>query len=96
MTIDNLRRRALVGFAAVAAGLVAGASLPAAASAAANLPARARVNVALQPNWTGRGHMKMYRDLNYGLVQNKLTYAQGGPPDYCDLPSAGCESYLSN
>jgi hypothetical protein len=96
MMIDNLRRRALVGFAAVAVGFVAGASLPAAASAAENLPAAARVDVALQPNWPGRGHVKTYRDLNYGLVQDKLTYAHGGPPDYCDLPSAGCESYLSN
>ena len=60
-----------------------------------NLPAAAHVDVALRSNWTGRGHVKMYRDLNYGLVQNKLIYA-GGPPDYCDLPSAGCESYLSN
>jgi hypothetical protein len=94
MTIHNLRRRALVGFTAVAIGLAAGASLPA-ASMAATLPATARVNVAMQPNWTGRGHVKMYRGLNDGLVQNKLTYA-GGPPDYCDLPSAGCEIYLSN
>jgi hypothetical protein len=96
MTINNLRRRALVGFAAAAVGLVAGASPPVAASAAANLPTSARVNVAAQPNWTGREHVKIYRGLNYGLVQNGVTYSPGGPPDYCDLPSAGCESYLSN
>jgi hypothetical protein len=36
------------------------------------------------------------RDFKYAPVQPAPTFVPGVPPDYCDLPSAGCESYLSN
>jgi hypothetical protein len=64
----------------VAVGLVAGATLPAAA----------RVGAAEHPSWGE--YVQTHRD----FVQPGLPYVSRVPPDYCDLPSAGCQSYLSN
>lgn len=80
------RFRNSMAIAAIAVGLVAGASLPAAA----------RVDAAMQPVRAAREHVRMHRDLKYAPVQPGPTFVPGVPPDYCDLPSAGCESYLSN
>ena len=80
------RFRSSLAIAAIAVGLVAGQSLPAAA----------HVGVATQPDRARREQVQMHRNLNYAPVQPALTYASSAPPDYCDLPSAGCESYLSN
>jgi hypothetical protein len=73
-----------VAIAAVAVGLVASASVPAAAhTRAALLPVRA-----------AQEHVQTHRQFTY--APNGLKEFVGVPPDYCDLPSAGCESYLSN
>jgi hypothetical protein len=72
-----------IATAAIAAGLIAGASLPAAA----------HVRVGVQYSRAGREHAQIDRAFNYAPVPPAATYP---PPDYCDLPSAGCESYLSN
>jgi hypothetical protein len=69
---------------AIAAGLVAGVSLPAAA----------HVRTAMQPAGAAHEHTQVHRDFTY--APNGLKEFGGVPPDYCDLPSAGCESYLSN
>jgi hypothetical protein len=78
--------RSLLAIATIAVGLVAGQSVPAAA----------HVGVAMQPDRAGREQMPMHRNVNYAPVRPARTYASYPPPDYCDLPSAGCESYLSN
>jgi hypothetical protein len=80
------RLRSSLAIAALTVGLVVSASLPAAAHTRATM----------QPGWAGREHVKMHRVLNYTSVQPGSTYVPSVPPDYCDLPSAGCESYLSN
>ena len=80
------RFRNSLAIATIAVGLVAGQSLPAAA----------HVSVAMHPDRAGREQVQMHRDLNYAPVKPALTYVSSAPPDYCDLPSAGCESYLSN
>ncbi len=80
------RFRSSLAIATIAVGLVAGQSLPAAA----------HVGVATQPDRARREQVQMDRNLNYAPVQPALTYASSAPPDYCDLPSAGCKSYLSN
>lgn len=69
---------------AIAVGLIAGASLPAAA----------HVRTAMQPIRAAHEHLRVHRDFAY--APNGLKEFVGVPPDYCDLPSAGCESYLSN
>jgi hypothetical protein len=78
--------RSFLAIATIAVGLVAGQSVPAAA----------HVGVAMQPDRAGREQMPMHRNFNYAPVRPARTYASYPPPDYCDLPSAGCESYLSN
>jgi len=80
------RIRSSLAIVALAVGLVAGASLP----------ATARVGVAMQPGWAAREHVRTHHHPIYAPVQPGLTYVPSVPPDYCDLPSAGCESYLSN
>ena len=80
------RFRNSLAIATIAVGLVAGQSLPAAA----------HVGVAMQPDRGGREQVQMHRNVDYAPVQPARTYASSAPPDYCDLPSAGCESYLSN
>jgi hypothetical protein len=50
----------------------------------------------MQRDGAGREQVQMHRNLNHAPVQPALTSASSAPPDYCDLPSAGCESYLSN
>ncbi len=79
------RFRSSLAIATIAVGLVAGQSLPAAA----------HVGVAMQPDRGGREQVQMQMHRN-APVQPARTYASSAPPDYCDLPSAGCESYLSN
>jgi hypothetical protein len=79
------RFRNSLAIATIAVGLVAGQSLPAAAH-----------GVAMQRDEAGREQVQMHRNLNHAPVQPALTSASSAPPDYCDLPSAGCESYLSN
>ena len=69
---------------AIAVGLIAGASLPAAAHARA----------AMRPSRAAQVHVQTHRNFTY--APNGLKDFVGVPPDYCDLPSAGCESYLSN
>jgi hypothetical protein len=80
------RFRSSLVIAALAVGLVAGTSLPAAAS----------LRGPTQPGWAGREYVRIHGDIKYAPVQPELTHVRGVPPDYCDLPSAGCESYLSN
>ena len=76
--------RGALAIAAMAVGLVAGMTLPAAA----------HVRVTGQHSRAGREHAQMYRAFHYApLPPPATTYT---PPDYCDLPSAGCESYLAN
>jgi hypothetical protein len=82
--LTNFRRA--LAIAAMAAGLLAGASLPAAAQA----------SLARQPSRAAQEHVQMHRDFKYEAFQPGLTFEPGVSPDYCDLPSAGCESYLSN
>jgi hypothetical protein len=79
------RFRSSLAIAAIAVGLVAGPSLPAAAHVGAK-----------QPHWAGREQVQMHHHLNYTPVERAPTFVSSVPPDYCDLPSAGCESYLSN
>ena len=81
-----IRFRSFLAIAAVAVALVA----------PANVQAAARADVAMQPSWAGREHVKVHRDPNFAQVRVGATYVPSVPPDYCDLPSAGCESYLSN
>ena len=80
------RFRSSLAIAAIAVGLVAGQSLPAAA----------HVSVAMHPDRAGHEQVRMHRYVDYAPVEPALTYTSSPPPDYCDLPSAGCESYLSN
>jgi hypothetical protein len=78
--------RSSLAIATIVVGLVAGQSVPAAA----------HVGVVRKPDRAGREQVQMHRNVNYAPVQPALTFASPVPPDYCDLPSAGCESYLSN
>jgi hypothetical protein len=78
--------RSFLAIATIAVGLVAGQSMPAAA----------HVGVAIHPDRAAREQVQTHRNANYARVQPAPTYASYPPPDYCDLPSAGCESYLSN
>jgi hypothetical protein len=80
------RFRSSLAIAAIAVGLVAGQTVPAAA----------HVGVAMHPNRAAREQVQVRRNVNYAPVQPAPTYTSAVPPDYCDLPSAGCESYLSN
>jgi hypothetical protein len=80
------RFRSSLTIATIAVGLLAGQSVPAAA----------HVGVATQPDRAGREQVQMHRNANYAPVRPARTYTSSAPPDYCDLPSAGCESYLSN
>jgi len=82
----STRIRSSLAIVATTIGLVAGASLPAAA----------RVNVAMQPGSAAHQHVRTHRHIIYTPVQPGPTFVPAVPPDYCDLPSAGCESYLSN
>jgi hypothetical protein len=81
----------LIGFrnclatAAIAVSLVTGA----------NLPAAAHVGAGMRANRAVREHV-LVRKLKYEPIQSGVTVTSSAPPDYCDLPSAGCESYLSN
>lgn len=69
-----------VAIAATAVSLVASTSLPAAA----------HVRTVMRP--VRESHVQReFTHLPSGLIK-----WNGVPPDYCDLPSAGCESYLSN
>lgn len=78
------RFRVALATAAITVGLI-GASLPAAA----------HVTAATQPARVARDHVQMYFDSKYRLPDD-LIYTPGVPPGYCDLPSAGCESFLAN
>jgi hypothetical protein len=63
----------------------------------ASLPATARVGVAVQPNWHRQENAQDLRYFNYAApIEPGLTYVPNVPRDSCDLPSAGCQSYLSN
>jgi hypothetical protein len=75
--------RGALAIAATAVGLVAVTTLPAAA----------HMRVAVQHSRAGREPAQVYRAFNYAPLPPATTYP---PPDYCDLPSAGCESYLAN
>lgn len=75
-----------LAIAAMAAGLVAGGSLPAAA----------RSRAATQVGSAGHEYVQPDRDLKYRRVPSGMIHVPGVPPGYCDLPSAGCASYLSN
>jgi hypothetical protein len=78
--------RSFLAIATIAVGLVAGQSVPAAA----------HVGIAVHPDRAEREQMPMHPNVNYAPVRPVPTSASYPPPDYCDLPSAGCESYLSN
>ena len=78
------RFRNSVAIAAIVAGLVASASLLAAA----------HVPTTMQPVRAAHEHIRAQREFTY--LPNGLIKWNGVPPDYCDLLSAGCESYLSN
>jgi len=80
------RFRSFLAIAAIAVGLVAAQSVPAAA----------HVGVAMHPDRARHEQVQMHRNVGYAPVEPALTYTSSPPPDYCDLPSAGCESYLSN
>lgn len=73
--------------AAIAVGLV---------TAGASLPAEAHVGVAMRSGTIEREHVQMHRHFKYARVRRGLTYRPSVPPDYCDLPSAGCVRYLAN
>ena len=76
--------RSSLAIAAIAVGLVAAHSPLASA------------HVATGPDQARHEQVQMHRGLTYAPVQSAPTYTPGVPPDSCDLPSAGCESYLSN
>ena len=80
------RFRNYLATAAIAVGLVAGTSLSAAAY----------VGVAMRPGKIEPEHVQMHRHFKYARVRRGLTYRPSVPPDYCDLPSAGCARFLSN
>jgi hypothetical protein len=69
-------------------------------AATARLPAAARdaPNAQFaQPNRHLREHVPNHRYFNYeGSIRPGFTYVPAVPPNACDLPSTGCESYLSN
>jgi hypothetical protein len=75
-------------------------------AATAGLPSAARVGVIVQPaqhahfaqaNWQRPEKVRNYRYFNHAApTQPGWTYTPDLPPDACDLPSTGCESYLSN
>ena len=54
--------------------------------------------LAAQMAMASEHHMKFRRAYNQwnGSVVATPPARYNVPPDYCDLPSAGCESYLSN
>jgi hypothetical protein len=56
--------------------------------------------LAVQMATASEHHMKFrraYNQWNGPVVATPTPPARyNWPPDYCDLPSAGCESYLSN
>ena len=54
--------------------------------------------LAVQMATASEHHMKFRRAYNQwnGPVVATPPARYNWPPDYCDLPSAGCESYLSN
>ena len=74
--------RSSLAIAAIAVGLVAAQSVPAAAQ------------VGVATHRARHEQVQMHRNVDYAPVQP--AYTSSPPPDYCDLPSAGCESYLSN
>ena len=50
-----------------------------------------------RPNQYLREHVLNHRYFNYaGPIRPGTTFVPEVPPDACDLPSTGCESYLSN
>jgi hypothetical protein len=66
------------------------ASFPAAARDARNAQF-------VQSNRYLREHVPNHRYFNYaGSIRPGFTYVPEVPRDACDLPSTGCESYLSN
>ena len=80
-TVRSLRAVAL---AVLSIGFVATASFPAAARVAEHAP---------RSTWHQQG--QVYFNQADSSPRNAAADSYP-PPDYCDLPSAGCESYLSN
>jgi hypothetical protein len=87
-----MRKKVLIAFGLLAVAVLA-IEIDTAAAHCARKAARAPDSVPQQL----REHVQMHRDFKYRQVEpNGAIYTPGVPPDYCDLPSAGCESYLAN
>ena len=81
-----------VALAVLSIGFAATVSFPAAAHVAAHAP---------RSTWhqTGDFYFNQPASIQRGVAPDSYPPADSHsypPPDYCDLPSAGCESYLSN